>query len=184
MARDISSRRKIRFLDEDLRSAVAYFQQEPLGTANIEAALKRLSQSMYRDRDRTPLSIFGSYGLDGNDAPYMNVLALNEHRETSALWLLFHREEGEKLMVRITLPLDEKEVEMVLQHFLNIEPVSWQEFLVDSKQQQSTVIEVTATVERFVHLPLFDGCVVAAAAEDRLNGLGNFVPLTEKDWPR
>ena len=181
--RDCLVRSSKSFLDEAIRSTLTHFGQRPLGTAHIEAGLRRLSPSMYRE-DRTPLSLFGTYGHVGNGTPYVNVVVLNEHRETAALWLLFSRDDGgDEATIRISLPLHEKEVEIALQHFFRIQHVSWQELRGDSPQDQDrTIIQVSATADRTVRLPRFDGWVVVAGAEDRLNGLGNFVPLTEADW--
>ena len=180
--REAGIRAARKYLDDAIRPTLSYFQQEPLGNANIEAATRRLSASMYRE-DRTPLSLCGSYGFDAGGIPYLNVIVLNEHRETSAIWLFVHCE-ATSLTVRIALPLRTKDAEIVLPQFLNIQHVSWDEFRKDSEEDSDHVVQVNVTDDSFVRLPPFHGCTVVAGAEDRLNGLGNFVPLTERDWPR
>jgi hypothetical protein len=165
------------YLEEVVRPSGKYYGQEALISGNLEAARRRLSDKMYRE-DRTPLAMYSAHGLDGQGRPYLTVTALNEHRETIAIWLMITRADASVVRARVALPIEEKDWELVLPHWFNIVVRDWKDFLPGADGQ---ALELHMTKDRRVEMPSLAGCTVAVAIEDRTNGLSNFVVACEKD---
>lgn len=169
-------------LEEMAEPLAAYYDEWTLITGNWLAASTRLQKQRYRE-DRAPLALFGSHGLDPEGQQYVNLTVLNEHRETSALWLMIHRRDFPLLRVRVAFNIHEKAPGLMRPHWFTIVPQSW-DGLDAAERVASDVLEVRVGPGRVVEMPSIAGCTISAAAEDRINGLGNFVLLFEKDIGR
>jgi hypothetical protein len=181
--REIRRKGAAAFLDRAADTAAGLFGEPLLAAAQVHSAQYRLAEENFRD-DRTPLALFGTYGLNGDRVPYVDVIILNEHRETAALWLFAQSASGEVRRVRIAMPVDCKDPEYVLPQHLLIEAATWSELDQGRGDAAGGPVRLTASPFRRVRGPSLEGCKVAAAAEDRVNGLGNFVVLTEWNAPK
>lgn len=175
-------RRKLRegavaYLKEVVERAGKRYNQEALVSGNLEAARRRLSQEMYRE-DRAPLAMYSAHGLDGQGRPYLTVTALNEHRETVAIWLMIERGDSSLVRARVALPIEQKDWELVLPHWFTILVRDWKDL---PPRTDGQLLEFRMTEDRSVEMPALAGCTVAVAIEDRVNGLSNFVVACEKD---
>ena len=166
-------------LEEMAEPLAAFYNEWTVIAGNYRTASVRLQKGRYRE-DRAPLALFGSHGLGPQGQQYVDLTVLNEHRETSALWLMIHRRDFPLLRVRIAFNIHEKEPSLLRPHWFDVVPQSW-DALDAADRVAADVLEVRVEPGRVVEMPSIAGCTISAAAEDRINGLGNFVLLFEKD---
>ena len=141
---DIRRKAAVRFLEHAAQTMAGFFGDPLLAAAQIPPARSRLAGEHFRD-DLAPLSLFGAHGLDANGVPYVDLFVLNEHRESTAIWLFIQPLSGEVRGVRIALPLKCKGAEYILAHHILIEPTAWTVLEQETDRDDSGVLKLTAS---------------------------------------